>query len=240
MTQTAGTAGTAGIATGTGQRRVEAFAALVAAARAQPPRLGPVRVVAIDGHNGAGKTVFARRLARHAQSVGTNVAVVATDELLDGWHDTVTFWHRLEAQVLAPLRNGRDGAYRAYDWASRRFGSDITPVPVPELLILDGVTAARREIRPELACGVFVTAPPWLRLDRSLARDGPGIRTELLGWRRREEAFFGADRTMLAADLIVDGAPAEPHDAEREYVRLQRKAVGPPDARLWASLRSGA
>ena len=71
---------------------------------AAPPRLGPVRLVAVDGFAGSGKTTFAGRLA---EALGAQV--LHTDDLLEGWVDTVSFWPRLEEWVLAPLRAGRPG-----------------------------------------------------------------------------------------------------------------------------------
>ena len=48
-----------------------------------------------------------------------------TDDLLDGWDDQLTFWDRLEEQVLEPLRHGRPGRYQRYLWHRRRFGGRL-------------------------------------------------------------------------------------------------------------------
>ena len=62
-------------------RRVIAYADLAARVRAVPPRLGPVRLVAVDGGAGSGKTSFAARLAAALDGV----PVLHTDDFLDGW-----------------------------------------------------------------------------------------------------------------------------------------------------------
>ncbi len=60
-----------------------------------------MRVVAVDGPAGAGKTTFAGRLAnRPSATAGADVATVHTDDVLDGWADIVTFWPRLEQWIL--------------------------------------------------------------------------------------------------------------------------------------------
>lgn len=88
------------------------------------------------------------------------------------------------------------------------------------MLVLEGVTAARAVVRPELTLAVFVTAPASLRLERAVARDGPEILPELRRWHAGEQAHFAADDTANHADLLVDGAPTLPHDSDRYYLRI--------------------
>jgi uridine kinase len=186
----------------------DTFAALAAYVRSLPPRLSSVRLVAVDGPSGAGKTSFALRLAKELDA-----PVVHTDDLLDGWDDQFTFWTRLEELVLGPLRRGATATYRRYLWHRGEFGGapvSIEPAPV---VLLEGVSAARREIRPELSFAVFVSAPSDLRLARALARDGDdsvAFRAYLERWRAAEERHFAEDETAAAADLIVDGAAMGP------------------------------
>jgi uridine kinase len=195
----------------------ETYADLAALVMSRPPRLGPVRLVAIDGPSGAGKTSFAGRLARELHA-----PVVHTDDLLDGWADQFTFWSRLEEQVLSPLRQDRPATYERYLWHRGRFGGKpVTVRPAPAVL-LEGVSSARRVIRPELSLAVFVVAPPDLRLARALGRDGGddvAFRAYLERWRSAEDRHFADDRTAAAADLVVDGSAQGPHGG---YARLSR------------------
>ena len=98
------------------QPRVVRFAELAALIMGRPARLGRTRLVAVDGFAGSGKSTFAERLAREL-----GAPVLHTDDLLEGWTDMVSFWPRLEAWVLDPLRQGRPGRYRRYDWLHQRF-----------------------------------------------------------------------------------------------------------------------
>jgi hypothetical protein len=173
---------------------------------ARPARLGAVRVVAVDGPAGSGKTTFAGRLAAAARAAGARVAKVHCDELLDGWGDLVTFWPRLDGWVLGPLRRGVAGSYRRYDWHSAAFEPQWRPVPVPDVLVLVGVSSGRAAVRPELTMLVWMWAPPDLRLARCVRRDGAATRPELLAWMGAEAAHFAADRPAEHADLLVDGA----------------------------------
>lgn len=194
---------------------MESWAELAADVRRRPARFGGRRLVAIDGPSGSGKTQFAGRLSA---ALG-GAPVVHTDHLLDGWDDQLTFWCRLEELALGPLRRGETARYRRYRWHRRDFGGAPVTVAPADVVLLEGVTAARAVIRPELTLAVFVTAPGGLRLQRALERDGAHLLPYLQRWRAVEAGHFAADRTVAHADLVVDGAPPAGHDADSGYVR---------------------
>ena len=186
------------------------YADLVSEIGRMAPKFGRTKLIAVDGPSGAGKTTFALRLAKLLDA-----PVVHTDDLLDGWDDQFTFWDRLESRVLSPLRSGRTATYQRYQWHLGKFaGPPLVVDPAPAVL-LEGVSAARREIRPELSLAVFVVAPPDLRWRRALARDGDdsvAFRAYLGRWRAAENRHFAEDETAEAADLIVDGAATTAED----------------------------
>jgi uridine kinase len=202
---------------------VTTYAAPAAEVRTRPPRLGDVRLVAVDGPSGAGKTVFAGRLA-----AALDAPVVHTDDLLDGWDDQFTFWSRLDDRVLAPLWHGRPAHYQRYSWYRHRFtGPEVVVEPAP-VVVVEGVSAARGAIRPELTLAVFVQAPPELRLARALARDhgdDVAFAAYLERWRAAEDRHFASDDTAAHADLVVDGAAAGPDD---EFTVLGRGRLTEP------------
>jgi uridine kinase len=204
---------------------IERYADLARRVLDTPPRLGAVRLVAVDGPAGSGKTTFAARLAAELRASGASAAEIHTDDLLEGWTDMVSFWPRLTEWVLDPLRRGEPARYRRYDWVRGRFEDEWQPLPVPGVLVVEGVTSARAAVRPYLGLGVLVWAGRDLRLARGIARDGEALRPEWLRWMAAEDRHFAADDTARRADLVVDGAPEVPHDPEREYVR--RDAAGP-------------
>jgi energy-coupling factor transporter ATP-binding protein EcfA2 len=204
---------------------VRRFSDLADQVRHASPRLGPVRLVAVDGPTGSGKTTFASRLAQALRSAGASVAEIHTDDLLDGWPDMLWFWPRLEDGILARLRRGEPGRYRRYDWHRGRFEHRWRSVPVTDVIVVDGVTSARAVLRPQCTLSVFmVVADTALPLQRSIARDGERIRGHLVQWAQDEARHFAADDTAAHVDLLVDGAPAVGHDADAEYVQLPRAA----------------
>jgi uridine kinase len=208
----------------------ENFADLAAAIAKLPPRLGDVRLVAVDGPSGAGKSLFADRLGEQLGS-----PVVHTDDLLDGWDDQFAFWARLEEKVLGPLRHGRPAEYQRYLWHRGTFGGKPRVVPPADVVLLEGVSSARRVIRPELSLIVFVCAPPDLRLTRALAREGGhevAFRAYLERWRLAEDRHFAEDDTAAHADVLVDGAA----ELDEGYERIWRR---PPDEATISCLGSG-
>ncbi|WP_405010302.1 uridine kinase [Kitasatospora sp. NBC_01539] len=172
---------------------------LAALLTALPPSVGPVRLVAVDGHAGSGKTCFADRLAA---ALG-DAPVVHLDDLAT--HEEPFGWTgRLHDQVLAPFARGEDGTYRAYDWTLHRFGAPRT-VPAAPVVIVEGVGAGRRAVRPVLAHLLWMELDAVSANERGLLRDGPELASFWQGWIRAERAHFAADPSRPHADLTVDG-----------------------------------
>ena len=205
------------MATVVGERaeRIIPYAALAAQVRARPPRLGSVRLVAVDGGAGSGKTSFATRLAVALDGA----PVLHTDDLLDGWGDLEGSWPRLEAQVLHPLSAGLPARWQRYDWLTKSF-AEWHDVPIPEVLIIEGVGSARRQTQPHLSLSVWVQAPRVVRVERGIARDGPGLLAPFLIWLDDEAVHHEREMTRARADLVVDGAAVLPHDPEVAFVAL--------------------
>ena len=176
---------------------MSAVAELVLAA---PARLGAVRLVAIDGPSGAGKSTFAGALAAELGAV-----LVPTDHFAT-WADPVSWWPRLVAGVLIPLSRGEAGRYRRTDWSGGipRPGETVE-VAVPDVLVVEGVSAGRRSVRPMLSCLVWVEVNPEdKRLARSVRRDGAHTHADFVRWQAFERGWFAVDGTRAAADLLVE------------------------------------
>ncbi|MFG1706824.1 uridine kinase [Nonomuraea sp. M3C6] len=173
---------------------------LAARIRSLRPSCGPVRVVAVDGPAGAGKTTFAGRLAGllACQVIHSDDFPVPWDEGPGGW------FHALESQVLRPLQRGLPGSFRRYDWVRGEYADHVT-VPPEQVLIIEGVGTARASVAELLAFTVWVEAPEPLRLQRVLERDGPELAPRWRAWFAAERAWFAEDRTRGRADLVIVG-----------------------------------
>ncbi|OQO92919.1 uridine kinase [Saccharomonospora piscinae] len=181
----------------------DAAPGIAGAVLAAPARLGAVRLVAVDGPSGAGKSTFARSLIAALRERGAEAGLIGTDDFAT-WDDPVAWWPRL-ADVLDRLARGVAGGYRAWDWSDGepRPGAWVA-VPVPDVLLVEGVSAGRASIRPRLSRLVWLELPdPALRLARAVARDGESCARQLAAWQRFERGWFAVDRTRHHADDVV-------------------------------------
>jgi uridine kinase len=181
-----------------------AAAAVVPLLLSRGPRLGPVRVVAVDGPAGSGKTTLAGAVAERCAAAGRTAHVIHMDDLYAGWTGLDgDLWPRLAAQVLEPLRRGRPGRFQRYDWVDGRF-AEWVDVPVPDVLVLEGCGSGRRAGARDLDLLVWVEADATTRLARGLERDGADARPHWERWMRDEAAHFAREGTCGRADVRVD------------------------------------
>ncbi|SES46813.1 AAA domain-containing protein [Actinokineospora terrae] len=173
---------------------------VAAAVRAAPPRLGRVRLVAIDGPSGSGKSTYAAELAERIP----DSRLVSTDDFAT-WDDPIAWWPRLVAGVFHPLGAGRPGRYRRTQWVNGKPGpGDWVDVPVPGTLLVEGVSSGRRSIMSSLSALIWCELPdPLRRLERAVARDGADSRAELLRWQAFESGWYPVDRTRDRASIVV-------------------------------------
>lgn len=165
-----------------------------------PPRLGAVTLVAVDGPSGSGKSTLADELAADLGAV-----IVRTDDFAT-WDDPVAWWPRLRDGVLLPLAAGRAGHYTRTEWThgEPHSGAEITVNP-PKVLLLEGVSAGRRSIRPRLSALIWCELPDSTeRLERAVARDGEDCREPLVAWQQFENGWYAVDATKSVADHRVD------------------------------------
>lgn len=155
----------------------------------------------MDGHAGSGKTTFAGRLA---DCLGA-APVLHLDDLAS--HDAFFDWTgRLHEQVLAPLSQGRTAHYRAYDWTAAAFPSGaeasraLPPAPV---VVVEGVGAGRRSLRPHLACLLWMDMAPQDAWSRGRQRDGEQLAEFWKAWMRSEKAHFAEDPSYSSANYLV-------------------------------------
>lgn len=183
--------------------------ALARRLRGLPPSCGPVRLVGVDGHAGSGKSTFAGHLA--AALGGPPAPVVHLDDLAT--HDELFAWQdRFREQVLVPLAAGGTARYRRYDWVLRRFPDPqehggTAQLPPAHVVIVEGVGAGRRALRPYLACLLWLDVAPYASWERGRRRDGPGLAAFWDGWVAAEKEHFASDPSRPYADLLVRQGP---------------------------------
>ncbi|MER7483446.1 hypothetical protein ABTX60_38420 [Streptomyces sp. NPDC126510] len=165
--------------------------------RGLSPACGPVRLVGIDGHAGSGKSTFAGQLAAALDGA----PVLRLDDVAS--HDALFDWTgRLLDRVIAPLALGTTAHYATYDWRARRFGSP-RPLPPAPVILVEGVGAGRRALRPHLALLLWMEVPREEAWARGRSRDGEEQREFWEGWVPAERRHFADDPSRPFADLLV-------------------------------------
>ncbi|MFF8954933.1 uridine kinase [Streptomyces sp. NPDC014894] len=175
--------------------------------RALPPSCGPVRLIAVDGHAGSGKSTFAARLAAALErpAGAAPVPVLHLDDLAS--HDELFDWtDRMLRQVIEPLARGTAARYAPYDWVERRF-TPARPLPAAPVVLVEGVGAGRRALRPYLAALLWMERDAESSWSRGRRRDGSALTAFWDGWTAAETRHFSADPSRPFADALIRERP---------------------------------
>jgi uridine kinase len=155
-------------------------------------------LVAVDGRGGAGKSTLAAWLGERLEAT-----VLHTDDFASGgakgW-----WWEPFREDVLAPLSRDEPGRCTMRDWNTGEPG-DTRTVPPGGVVILEGVSASRRELGDHWDVTVWVDCPADVRISRGLARDGEAALDDWMRWEAEEEAHFTDQRSFERAHFVVDG-----------------------------------
>lgn len=175
-------------------------AVIEAVARIAATRDGQTRWVGIDGCGGAGKSTLAGAIA----AAVPDAVVVHVDDFA-GPRIAEWDWDRFDAQLVQPLLTGHPARYQRWDWVADA-GAEWHDVLPGAVVVVEGVSATRREVRAPWALTVWVEASRDTRLARALVRDGAAMLPRWLqDWMPSEEAYIARERPRQRVDLIVSG-----------------------------------
>jgi uridine kinase len=170
---------------------------------ARPPTLGPGRLVCIDGPAGSGKTTLAAAVVTAARRRLPTVTLLHMDDLYEGWDGLDTVAQLVRGSILDPLLVGRSGRYRRWDWLAGARAEEHLVDPV-SLLVIEGVGSGALASADAITALVWTDAPPDVRLERGIERDGEALRTHWQRWMEAEARHFATQRTRERADLVLD------------------------------------
>ncbi|MFI5934678.1 dephospho-CoA kinase [Actinoplanes sp. NPDC051494] len=173
-------------------------------AAALGPATGRLRVVAVEGRSGAGKSGFADTLA-----AALGASLIRMDEIYPGWDGLLAAVTTVHDRVLVPLAAGRPARWRLWDWANDGPGQ-WHEVPATDNLVVEGVGCGARALRPYTSGLVWIEAPEAVRHRRAMARDGDTYAPHWRRWARQEEAFYRANDVRGRADLIIENDRENP------------------------------
>jgi len=179
-----------------------------------------VRLVAIDGCGGSGKSVLATQLV----DGWPDAVVIEVDDFYrptserqvrPATHGANVDLGRLVAQVLGPASRGRGGRYQRYDWDADGL-SEWHNVDIGSVLIVEGVYSSSEALRHFYDFVIWVDCPYEVRLARGVQRDGEAMRGVWVEqWMPAEARYVDDERPQDHADLVVDGGVDELWAVER-------------------------
>ena len=185
----------------------DGFEALVRRVEELLARQGRV-LAAIDGRCGSGKSTLAALLAArwdctlvHADDFFLRPEQRTPQRLAQpgGNFDR----ERFEAEVLAPLREGRDALYRPYDCHAGRLKEPVA-APCRPVVLAEGSYTCHPDLWGCYDLHVFVTAPLEVRLARLARRPGVDLEAFRTRWIPLEEAYFASQRLPERCDLVLE------------------------------------
>jgi uridine kinase len=170
------------------------------------PKVGKTTFIAVDGHGGSGKSSLAQLLAEKLYA-----EIIHTDDFAS-W-DNPTEWHPiLTEKVFLPIQRGATTlSYERSKWWDNHHPEPVQNQPVTNIMILEGVSSLRIELREYISLGIFVYTPREQCLERGIIRDMQTGKTrdEVLklwnGWLDSEDTYFAKDEPQKYADVVVDG-----------------------------------
>jgi hypothetical protein len=181
---------------------------LTARLSALAPSCGPTRLLAVDGYAGSGKTTFAALLSEELGGA-ERAPVVHLDDLAT--HEEFFSWTvRLRSEVLAPLADGRPVRHGVYDWDLAWFDAVRELPAAPPFLVLEGVGAGRRAVRPQLAALLWMDLDAETARTRGELRDGPALAEFWSRWSAEQTEHFRVDPSRPFADFLVTGTGGRP------------------------------
>jgi|JI6StandDraft_1071083.scaffolds.fasta_scaffold84115_2 uridine kinase len=175
-----------------------------------PPKLGNVSLIAVDGHGGSGKSTLAKLLAEKF-----NAEIIHTDDFA-GWDNPENWWPFVIERVFDPIINGATTlSYPRSKWWETHNPKPVVDQPVSEIMILEGVSSLRKEFRPYISFGIFVDTPLEVCMQRGFERDkgqdgksDEEIRQMWEKWYKTEEVYIAKNSPKEFANLVLDGTKA--------------------------------
>lgn len=184
-------------------------------------------MVAIDGVDAAGKTTFADALASHLEQQGKIVVRTGIDafhnpravryargkDSAEGYFRDAFNLGGLRTSLLFPARIGMPFLTALFDYRTdKRVAVNPLIVPLPAVLIFDGVFLHRDELRDEWDLTVYLDVPFEISFARMAKRDGTSPDPDAESNRRYrggQELYFKDANPKRSADVLIDYADTE-------------------------------
>ena len=171
-------------------------------------------LIGVDGQGGSGKSTLAREVVRR---LGCSAVVVEGDdfyrEMPDEERVVLTAeqgfeqyfdWRRLRREVLESVARADDVLrYQRYNWDRATMGEWVE-LPMPGVVIVEGVYTLRPQLRDLVDVKVYVNASKEVRTQRQIDR-GQDSNEWIRRWIAAEDFYVATWEPRAVADLVVEG-----------------------------------
>jgi molybdenum cofactor guanylyltransferase len=172
-------------------------------------------VIAIDGPSCAGKSILATAVALRARAAVVEgddfynrmlprLSASQRDQMSDAAVvDAVIDWERLLHEALLPLRARQPVTFQPYDWDADdgRLAPPKT-ISAADVIIVDGVYAARPELADLIDVAVYLDLDPQIRARRYAERENDPAWVRF--WERGEAHYFSTVRPPASFDIQLN------------------------------------
>jgi uridine kinase len=125
----------------------------------------------------------------------------------------LNWWPLVIERVFEPIKKGEKLLnYPRSKWWEAHDPEPVINQPVTPIMILEGVSALRKEFRSYINYGIFVDTPIEICLQRGFERDrgqdgksDEEIKQMWQQWYEKEEDYIMRDNPKEFADLVIDG-----------------------------------
>lgn len=166
-----------------------------------------VRVVAVEGRSGAGKSTVAAHLREVLAARGEAVHVLTMEDLYAGWDGLAEGARLLRTRVLDPLARGEAPVWHRWDWERGERAAE--PSRLPEavsrggVLVVEGTGSGACPDLVDLL--VWVHAPETVRTRRLDSReDAQSYTPHRAAWATQEAHHLDRYRAKAHARVRVD------------------------------------
>ena len=160
-----------------------------------------MKLIAIDGRAGAGKTTLAARFFDEL-SVNQKVAVIHMDDLYGGWDGALgPALTQALGNIVKAHQSHSTIEYERFNWSLMRFDS-VEMISAVDVLILEGVGAGQKIVRDAGAILYWIDVDAEIGIQRVLKRDGDHIAPQMKQWQIDQEIHFLSDKTRENAQHI--------------------------------------
>ncbi len=162
-----------------------------------------MKIIAIDGRCGSGKTTFSNYLSKNVVHIDDFYLPFKkrSKEIMDSLGGNIDF-DRLINEILKPYKQGKEVIYRKYNPHKDEY-IETTILDNHQDLILEGSYSHHPKLSTYIDYKVFITIDEETQRKRILKRNPDNANDFFNIWIKREEAYFNKLNIKEGADLIM-------------------------------------